>query len=405
MQRDARIDAIRGAGILMIALDHFGSVAERLAPDGFVLPFVTWTRIGWSSAAEFFVFFSGYLIGLVYVRTLEARGPWMLQARALHRSWEIYAANLLTLCLTFAVLYGSVLGSPTLVDVAQMFNFVGVGAGAAWLGFLTLRTAPMFFEILQLYVVLLLVAPLVLLLARVSMLAAFAISFATWVAVQFNPEINLAAWHFNPFAWQFVFVLGMLCSVGNVFSRLENVFNRRSLLIATGAFVACSLVLKGIDKASVALPLIGPFTIVGIDKMTLGPVRLLHFLISVVFVVQLMPRSERANASLPMRSIARVGRHSLECFCASTLVVYACAGFIFNTARINTVSVLLGGVALVLTVCAFAIFMEWVRSEPWRGERAKQRATTQPDPNAKPIDVNAANPSTFRTFDARSGAT
>ena len=352
MQRDVRIDVVRGAGILMIALDHLGGVATLLAPDGFVLPFVTWTRIGWSSAAEFFVFFSGYLIGLVYVRTLEARGPMLLQARAVHRAWEIYAANVLTLCLTLALLHGSLLGSPRLIEAAQLTNLAGVGAGASWSEFLTLVTAPMFFEILQLYVLLLLVAPAVLLLARVNMLAAFAVSFAAWIAVQINPSLNIAAWHFNPFAWQLVFVLGMLFSVGNVFARIEQRFSRRTLLWSTGSFLVLALSIKAIDKSNLALPLIGQLDLEGTEKGGVGPLRLVHFLVSVVFVMQLMPRGASAQAALPMRSVARIGRYSLECFCASTLAVYACAGFMLNVATISTGTVLMSGIALIVALCS-----------------------------------------------------
>jgi hypothetical protein len=403
MQRDVRIDVVRGAGILMIALDHLGGVATLLAPDGFVLPFVTWTRIGWSSAAEFFVFFSGYLIGLVYVRTLQARGPWMLQARAVHRAWQIYAANVLTLCLTLALLHGRTLGGPTLLEAGQLSNLTGSGAGASWAEFLMLQTAPMFFEILQLYVVLLLVAPAFLLLARANLLAALAVSLATWLAVQFNPSINLAAWHFNPFAWQVVFCLGLLCSVGNVFARIEATFRRRSVLLATGAFVLFSLVLKGIDKAGVSLPLLGPIELAGLEKDTVGALRLLHFLISVVFVMHLMPRSTRAQASLPMRSVARIGRHSLECFCVSTIAVYACAGFLLNVATINTATVLLGGIALVLALCAFAVLIEWVRSEPWRGAGVKQPAPAKPELDSKAIGSGAAHLVSPPALQARHG--
>lgn len=379
MQRDVRIDVIRGAGILMIALDHLGAVAELLAPDSFVVPFVTWTRIGWSSAAEFFVFFSGYLIGLVYVRTLDARGPWLLQARAAHRSWEIYVANLLTLCVVLAMLYGTPLGGATIVQAAQLTELVGSEAAAKWVGFLTLQSAPMFFEILQLYVVLLLAAPLFLLLARVSMLAALAVSTTIWLAVQINPSLNLGTWHFNPFAWQLAFVLGMLCSVGNVFGRLEAATRRRTMLIGSGALLLFALAVKGVDKSGLALPFIGAIDIVGVDKEALEPLRLLHFLVSIVFVIYAMPRTAAAQRTLPMRSVARIGQFSLECFCMSTIVVYAAIGLLMNASRITTWSVLLAGVVLVVSICLFAVFMAWVRSEPWRGERAKQPSTAPHD--------------------------
>jgi hypothetical protein len=375
VQRDVRIDVIRGAGILMIALDHLGAVAALLAPAGFVVPFATWTRIGWSSAAEFFVFFSGYLIGLVYVRTLQARGPVMLQARAIHRSWQIYVANILTFCIVIALLYGNFIGSNVLVEAAQLSRFVSSqDAGAAWVGFLTLQSAPMFFEILQLYVILLIIAPLFLLLARASLLAALVVSSSIWLAVQINPAINLASWHFNPFAWQLAFVLGMLCSVGGVFARIESAVSRRRALIVTGLLLALAFAIKAVDKSGVALPLIGELNVVGIEKDRLEALRLVHFIVSVVFVVLAMPREPRAQASLPMRSIARIGRHSLECFCVSTIGVYIAAALLLKTAAISSVNVFISGALLVVFVAAFAVFMEWVRSEPWRGERVRKPA-------------------------------
>jgi hypothetical protein len=56
----------------------------------------------------------------------------------------------------------------------------------------------------------------------------------------------------------------------------------------------------------------------------------------------------------------------------STIVVYAGAALLRNSSSITTLNVLLTGVALVLLICAFAVLMDWVRSEPWRGERAKR---------------------------------
>jgi hypothetical protein len=121
--------------------------------------------------------------------------------------------------------------------------------------------------------------------------------------------------------------------------------------------------------------------------MALEPLRLVHFLVSVLFVVSAMPRGARVQGSLPMRSVARIGRYSLECFCVSTIAVYLGAGLLTNTSGITTFNVLLTGVVLVVLICAFAVFMEWVRSEPWRGERAKK-----PVPARDAIETTASLP-------------
>jgi hypothetical protein len=380
--RDARIDIVRGAGVLMIALDHLAGTIDRVAPAGFTVPFITWSRVGWSSAAEFFVFFSGYLIGLVYSSTLEARGPLMLQARAVHRSWQIYAANVLTALIVLLLLYATPIGSSQMIDAANFARLLA-GDGAGWVSFLTLQQAPMFFEILQLYVLLILLAPAVLLLARANVVVAFAASIAVWLVVQVNPGINIPGWTFNPFAWQLVFVLGMLFSSTRAFEKIEASVPRGTLFVVCAAFICVAGLIKVVDKAGIALPLLGQIDVPGIDKQTLGPLRLTHFLLSVILIMEILPRSGRLLASLPARSVAGIGQYSLECFCMSTILVYTCSGLLVNTASVTTASVLLGGIALVVLLCLFAAFMAWVRREPWRGDRVRKQARDEPAARAE----------------------
>lgn len=392
MLRDARIDLIRGIGVLMIALDHLAGAVDRLMPDHFVVPFVTWSRIGWSSAAEFFVFFSGFLVGLVYERTLQARGPRLLQARALHRAWQIYVANILTALIVLGLLYATPLGSGGMTQSAFFDRLTDSADG--WVAFLALQQAPMFFEILQLYVVLLIAAPAFLLLARANVGLAFVLSGAIWLAVQLNPGFTIPGWSFNPFAWQLMFVFGMLSSVTRVFERLDQIPKRRGVIAACAVFVVAAFLIKALEKSGIELPLVGAVTIAGVDKASLGPLRTLHFLVSVILIMQLLPRSERALQSLPVRSIARIGRHSLECFCMSTILVYAGCGLLISTDSVSTISVLFAGGMLIVLLCVFALFMEWIRSEPWRGGGTRTRESTAHD-TAKPIVEQGATHSSM----------
>src|SRR5437764_8915854 len=57
VERDLRLDLFRGIGLWMIFLDHI--------PDDFV-SWLTLKNYGFSDAAEFFVFISGYLAGYIY---------------------------------------------------------------------------------------------------------------------------------------------------------------------------------------------------------------------------------------------------------------------------------------------------------------------------------------------------
>jgi hypothetical protein len=303
----------------------------------------------------------------------------MLQARAVHRSWQIYAANVLTALLVLLMLYATPIGTMQMIDAAN-FSRLLAGDGSGWVAFLTLQQAPMFFEILQLYVLLILIAPAVLLLARTNVLVALAGSIAVWLAVQVNPGITISGWTFNPFAWQLVFVLGMLFSTTRVFERIEAAVPRKTLLIGCAAFVCIAGLIKVVDKGGFALPLIGSIDVVGIDKQTLGPLRLTHFLLSVILIMQILPRGGPRLESLPARSVAGIGQYSLECFCMSTILVYACSGLLVSTASVTTASVLGGGIALVVLLCLFAAFMAWIRREPWRGDRPRKQTRDEPTP-------------------------
>lgn len=370
MRRDLSIDLVRGAGVLMIAVDHLGGLLKLGAGAAVAFPFVTWTRVGWSSAAEFFVFFSGYLVGLIYTQTLQKQGIALAYARAAHRSWQIYVANLLTLCAVLILLRLPLLASPPLETATALNLLTDANAIGGLIGFLTLQSAPAYFEILHLYIALLLVAPLLLLVARMSMLVALACSAAVWACVQWNPQFNLAGWNFNPFAWQLVFILGMLCSVGGVFEKLRNHFGRRTVLFVTGSFLLLALGVKIVDKAGWSLPLIGQIDVTGINRTSVGPLLLLHFLVSVAFVMQVVPQGDVIARSALGRLVARVGQYSLECFCASTVFVYAAAAWMTRTGTTHPVAVFGVGVAIIALVCLWAGLMNWLKAQPWRGKAA-----------------------------------
>ena len=80
---------------------------------------------------------------------------------------------------------------------------------------LTLQFQPAFMDILPLYVVLLAVLPFVLAGFRSWPAVRCFVSFALWLAVQFDNRFALSAypgpdrvWYLNPFAWQALFLLG-----------------------------------------------------------------------------------------------------------------------------------------------------------------------------------------------------
>ena len=73
VERDLRLDFFRGLGLWMIFLDHI--------PDD-VVAWITLRNYGFSDAAEFFVFISGYLAGYIYGPIVLA-GNWAAATKRL----------------------------------------------------------------------------------------------------------------------------------------------------------------------------------------------------------------------------------------------------------------------------------------------------------------------------------
>ncbi len=364
--RNAAIDFIRGAGILMIGIDHFVYLAEKMGPDDFVSPFITWMKFGWSSAAEFFVFFSGFLTGIVYTKTMQTHGVGTMWARAAQRSWHIYVLNLLTLCAVLLFLNAPFLFDPQLSMVTGLAGLAGPQAGANLLGFLGMRYEPLYFEILNLYIALLLVAPVVVLLTRISAWLPLAISAVVWMLVQVSEARSVmplltAAGNFNPFAWQFMFVLGMLAGIHNIVGRLREVWARAMLLRVSGGLLLAAFLIKVLDYVDFPVA----FAVAGYDKPNLGPLQVVHFLIAVVFVMQIMPPSQQLQTDLAARAVCSVGRRSLECFCLSTILSYVAVAVLARYGAFDPLSLYVAGVAVVLLLCVAAPVVGWIAGKPW----------------------------------------
>ena len=79
--RDLRIDFFRGIALYMIIVDHV---------PGDPLSYFTYGRFGFSDAAEIFVFLSGVVCGIVYLRKLLDQGPRGLLKAVFSRTLKIY---------------------------------------------------------------------------------------------------------------------------------------------------------------------------------------------------------------------------------------------------------------------------------------------------------------------------
>ena len=220
--RDIRLDFFRGLAMFIILMAH--------TPGNF---FTLWipARWGFSDATEIFVFCSGMASAIAFGGSFDRMG-WLLgSARVGFRVWQVYWAHVglffATLALTVYLTDLEITGRNYWGQLNLWMIFV---ESEKWdnpdilLSFMTLRYVPNYFDILPMYMVVLMMMPIVMALSRVNLWAVAAFVGAVWLLGQdaLVQAIGLLGWHlelpaepwtdrswfFNPFGWQLIFFTG-----------------------------------------------------------------------------------------------------------------------------------------------------------------------------------------------------
>src|SRR6476661_11143490 len=170
--RDRALDALRGLFILMMISSHISD--QTMSYAVLHLP-------RWFTGAEGFVLLSGVVLGIVHHTRMRA-GEWAATRRILQRAGQLYVIHCaLTLSLFVARM---TTGQPAFVpDVATLGGWPATVVSIA-----TLSAQPRFMDVLPLYVLLLLGAPLVLAaMRRGSSWLVLVASVLSWLYAQANP--------------------------------------------------------------------------------------------------------------------------------------------------------------------------------------------------------------------------
>ncbi len=314
--RDRAIDIARGIALFAILNTHFSLIARELGTlNGFRAPLLSDLQL--PDFADFFVFLSGYVYGLVYARRHERDGFPTVLRQTLRRIGQILRAMLVTIALVVAL-------SWPLVDDATMLRrlaltFFERSGREALFAFLTFSYAPLFINILCLYVLLLAVAPLMLWGFRRSLAATLGASGVVWLLVQLGPLAFETTWAgfdaFNPFAWQLLFGLGIFLGMQRGFDTLIEALSRRQA-ITLAAICAGFMLLRLAIRVSPELnALLHPLT----HKAAFATLRLINFVCLAPVFVLAVAWSDRMVPAL-MGWFARLGALSLEMFCAGVVL-------------------------------------------------------------------------------------
>jgi hypothetical protein len=319
--RDTRLYLFLGLANWFIFLDHI--------PNNMV-SWITLRNFGFSGAADLFVFISGYTAAMAYAPIMLERGTIVGGTRVLRRAWQLYAAFIVLFAI-YAVSIGDVATRYAAPDILYEFNIAGlldepvhtVAHG------LLLQSKALNLDLLQLLVLLMACFPAVLWLMLPAPGFTLAASFALYVAarqfewtLQTFPDGN---WFFNPFCWQFLFVLGAWCALGGV-SRLRTRFRAPAwgyLGLAYLIFAFAMTVAGRFPALGEMLPVWLHDAFIPNDRVNLAPYRVLHFIVIALFATRLIAKNWRGLNSPIFRPLIVCGEQSLAVFCAGVLLSFA----------------------------------------------------------------------------------
>ena len=262
--RSVEVDFLRGIALIVIAIDHVSLS---------VLSHATLHAYAYCDAAEVFVFLGGYASAAGYDGLVMQRGQAAARERFMRRTWEIYCAYWLTAALMLAS--GAMLTRLPMTSPLTGATDWPTFAQHPWrvlTDIAVLREQPYLSSILPMYMLFALTAPIAAPFARRKPVAAFTGSLAVWLAApwlaQMLPAAGTSGWPFNPFAWQLMFMLGMLCRLHPVPATTQTSGVGR-WLTGTACVVAVTIAI---------LRLSDPHVCPGYMKQNLASVRVVSFL-------------------------------------------------------------------------------------------------------------------------------
>jgi hypothetical protein len=191
---------------------------------------------------------------------------------------------------------------------------------AGMLLFVTLLRAPALLDVLQLYVIFMLLTPAALWVYRRSPPALAALSVTLWLVSQLATA-KLVEWKFNLLAWQLVFFVPLILGAARVHEPLFRLLEARKWITFVVGVAAAGFAIAKLLHVEQAIPQHWLLT----SKGNLGMLRLVHAPVVILFYCGLLTLSRRIPELSPMCALACVGRQTLYCYIASVWLTYGLA--------------------------------------------------------------------------------
>lgn len=401
--RDPRLDFYRGIAMFIILFAH--------TPGNF---FTSWipARWGFSDATEIFVFCSGMASAIAFGRTFDRAGWGLGTARVAYRVWQVYWAHIgmfffIAMMLawwdSFGVFEKTYINTLNLKPFFEGVTRKGVelaNTADQMVGLFTLTYVPNYFDILPMYMVILVMMPVVMALSRVNLWLMFAVIATVWLFAQrgllawMGAEhlwVSLPAepwserqWFFNPFGWQLIFFTGFAFMRGWIPAPPVKTW----LIVLAAVIVVANIPLSNIGVRAVNREWFGlafdnnpviQWRIANkplIDKSAFGILRYVHFL-ALAYLAWVAAgvgghRLIAQGGSVlsrawdgTVRVIMKVGQQSLAVFVFS-MVFARISGFTMDQIGRETATVVLVNFTGVSALIGVAYFVAWVKGTPWK---------------------------------------
>nr|WP_244514822.1 OpgC domain-containing protein [Ensifer sp. LCM 4579] len=352
--RDTRLDVFRALCLLTIFVNHV---------PGQYLEYLTHKNFGFSDSAEAFVLISGLAVGAAYGRKFVAGARLASTLKAWRRAMTLYVAHIMTSIVTLAIFSAGALyfGRQELIGEINIRPIVEQTEQGI-VAMVLLGHQLGYNNILSMYAVLLLMLPAMLWLNAISPRLLFAASAILWLAagcfklVPYN-FLDEGYWFLNPWSWQFLFVIGILC-MNHV--RAGGHLPRSPWLIGlSAAYVFISACWVQFSWWHIDFSFGLPAVLTGFDKTFLSLTRLLHVL-ALAHLIAIIPGVSQLARLRIDHPLVMIGRHSLPVFIFGTILAMAGQVFLFVTDK-DPIAGSLYVVAGIGLHFVYAYYLDWLK--------------------------------------------
>jgi hypothetical protein len=315
-QSGARLDGIdfwRGLVLCTIFVNHV---------PGNILEAVTHRNFGVSDSAEAFVFLSGASLALAYGHRFHAGERTGVLLALLRRVLKLYGVHVALSFAAIAIFSAGALAwhRPELLKGLGLDLYVA-DASTCLLGILSLGHQLGYFNILPLYLVLILAVPLLLWLAQIDVAVMLVVSALIYaVARSFGWNLpnwpGQGGWFLNPLTWQFVMAIGI--AAGLALRRTGSLPIQPPFVVVALTVVILGFLISPSGPGAVR-SWIGVHGHLDVNKSGLGLTRLTHFL-ALAYLIYASGLTRLCRRLPVFAPLSTIGRHGLLIFALLSLL-------------------------------------------------------------------------------------